>query len=44
MPGPKDPEQARRDKELDDELDGTFPASDPPSITQPQNPDGDDEE
>lgn len=23
------------DEELDDELDGTFPASDPPSLTEP---------
>ena len=44
MPKLTDAEQARRDHELDEELEDTFPASDPPSITQPHDPDGEDED
>ena len=44
MPRPADPEQTRRDHELDQELEDSFPASDPPSITQPHNPEGEDED
>ena len=44
MPRPADPEQTRRDHELDQELEDSFPASDPPSITQPHDPDGEDED
>lgn len=44
MPDPKDPEQKARSRELDQELDDSFPASDPPSITQPHDPDGEDED
>ena len=44
MPKPTDAEKARRDHELDEELEDTFPASDPPSITQPPNPEGEDED
>mgnify|MGYP005627207377 CR=1 FL=1 len=44
MPNPTDPEQARRSVELDRELEDSFPASDPASITQPHDPDGDDED
>ena len=32
---PKDPEKRAEDAKLDDELDDTFPASDPPSTTAP---------
>lgn len=35
MNDPRDPEQDRLDEALDEELDGTFPASDPPGVTQP---------
>ena len=44
MPRPADPEQTRRDHELDQELEDSFPASDPPSITQPHDPGGEDED
>ncbi|MEH6665391.1 MAG: hypothetical protein V7678_11105 [Brevundimonas sp.] len=44
MPDPIDPEQSHRDDELDQELEDSFPASDPPSITQPHDPDGEDED
>ena len=44
MPRPADPEQTRRDHELDQELEDSFPASDPPSITQPHDPDGEEED
>lgn len=44
MPEPKDPEQQERSRELDRELDDSFPASDPPSITQPHDPDGEEED
>ena len=44
MPDPKEPDQKKRSEELDRELDDSFPASDPPSITQPHDPDGDDDE
>ena len=40
MPDPKTDEQKHLDEVLDDQLDDTFPASDPPSITQPHDPDG----
>ena len=32
---PKDPQKRSRDRELDKELEDSFPASDPPAITQP---------
>ena len=41
MPDVKTPEQDHMDDLLDDALADTFPASDPPSITQPRDPDGD---
>lgn len=39
MPDPKDSDQRERSRELDEELADSFPASDPPSITQPHRPD-----
>lgn len=39
MPDPKDANQRERSRELDEALDASFPASDPPSITQPHRPD-----
>ena len=44
MTTPKTPEEIARDRELDQELDDSFPASDPPSITQPPDPDGDEDD
>ena len=44
MPEPKDPEQEERSRILDEELEDSFPASDPPSITRPQDPDGEEDE
>jgi hypothetical protein len=35
---PKAANEDREEKELQDELDDSFPASDPPAITQPQPP------
>ena len=43
MPDSKEPDQKKRSEELDRELDASFPASDPPSITQPHDPDGEEE-
>ena len=42
MPDQKTPEETHLDELLDEALEDTFPASDPPSMTQPQDPDGDD--
>jgi hypothetical protein len=35
---PKDKAEGKQEKLLGDELDDSFPASDPPSITQPTKP------
>ena len=32
---PKDPEKKAQDEELDEQLEDTFPASDPPATTRP---------
>lgn len=42
MPDPKTPDETHLDELLDEALEDSFPASDPPSMTQPQDPDGDD--
>ena len=34
-------QQKKREKQLDDELEQTFPASDPPSYSQPHNEEDD---
>ncbi|MBL8551791.1 MAG: hypothetical protein JNJ73_17525 [Hyphomonadaceae bacterium] len=38
----KEKDEAELDEELDEELDQTFPASDPPSVTQPHESEGED--
>ncbi len=37
MADPRTPEKAHLDALLDDALDDTFPASDPPALTQPHD-------
>ncbi len=37
-PAAKEKAERRREAELDEELDETFPASDPPAATQPKAP------